>query len=330
MTRSILALALLALAAPSIPAADPALHGIAVADLDRSAKPCDDFFEFANGAWRAANPIPASMPRWSRRWEAGENAKDRLKLILDEVAARSDWPAGSPEQLIGDYYGACMDEARVNAAGARPIEPLLRDIDAIKDVAGVQAMIGRLRDLTIAAPFAFAAFSDNHEPTNVIAHIIAAGLGLPDRDYYVKTDARFVEARDKYKMHVAKVFALAGAAEAQAKAAAESVFAFEKQLAEASLDNVALRDPAQTDHKMPFAELQKLTPRFDWAAYFDSARVPKADLNVFEPRFLQEVDRKLGETPVADWKTYLRWQALRSAAPFLSADFATEAFEFDE
>ena len=328
---SSLVLSVIALSAPAARAADdPALHGIEVNDLDRSVKPCDDFFEFANGGWRAAHPIPPSMVRWSRRWEAGETAKDRLKVILDEVSAKKDWPAGSPEQLIGDYYGACMDETTVNAAGAKPIAPLLADIEAIKDQAGVQAMIARLRDLTIAAPFATYGSSDNHEPTNVIAQIAASGLGLPDRDYYVKTDARFVEARDKYQAHVARMFALAGRSAADSQAAAERVFAFEKQLAEASLDNVALRDPAQTDHKMSVAELQKLTPRFDWNGYLASAKVAPADLNVNEPKFMQEFDKMLAGAPLPAWKAYLEWHVLDSAAPFLSSNFVTADYEFNQ
>lgn len=321
-------LSLATLTASAARAAEPALHGVQIGDLDRNAKPCDDFFEFANGGWRAAHPIPASMSRWSRRWEAGEKAKDHLKAILDDVSARGSWRAGSVEQLIGDFYGACMNERAVNALGSKPIEPLLKEIDAIADVASVQKMIGRFRDLAITAPWNFGALSDNHEPTNVIAHVLAGGLGLPDRDYYVKADARFVEARDKYRVHVSNMLALLGEPPAQAKADAEAVFAFEKQLAEASLDNVALRDPANTDHKMSMADLQKLTPRFDWGAYLDAARVPRADLNVWEPKFLQEVDKKLGETPVAAWKAYLRWHAVRSAAPFLSSRFVSEDFDF--
>jgi endothelin-converting enzyme/putative endopeptidase len=321
---------LLLLLAPAAFGADATLHGVEIGDIDRKAEPCTDFFAFANGAWRAQNPIPASMPRWSRRWAAGETAKDQLKVILDEIAARSSWPAGSVEQLIGDHYASCMDETRADKLGFTPVEPLLTEIAAIKDAAGLQAAIGHLQGLAIAAPFRLSSAPDNHQPSNVIADVGAAGLGLPDRDYYVKTEPRFQEARDKYRLYVTKLFQLTGSSDAQAKAAAETVMALETHLAEASLDNVALRNPSVTDHKTSFADLQKLTPHFDWARYFDAAAVSRADLNVQEPKFLQEVDKRLAETSLADWKTYLKWQLLRSAAPFLSAPFVAESFEFQQ
>jgi endothelin-converting enzyme/putative endopeptidase len=270
------------------------------------------------------------MVRWSRRWASGELAKDQLKVILDEVSAKAAWPRASVEQLIGDHYAACMDEARIERQGVAPLRPLLDEVASVKDAAGVQRMIGRLHELNVNVPFGLYATSDNHEPTLVVAHVYAAGLGLPDRDYYVKTEARFVEARERYLQHVAAIFKLAGSSEAEAKAAAAAVFAMEKALAESSLDNVALRDPKATDHKTTFATLQKLAPRFDWASYFDSARIPRVDLNVMEPRFLQEVDRQLAETKVADWRTYLSWHLLRSAAPSLSRAFAEESFRFND
>ncbi len=331
MRRLIVFPAAALLAVPVVRAADtPALHSIQVADLDRSAKPCDDFFEFANGAWRKANPIPASMARWSRRWEAGEKAKDRLKLILDDVAKKTDWPAGSPERLISDHYGACMDEAKVEAAGSRPLEPMLREIDGLETLDGVQATIRKLHALGIPAPFFITASPDNHNPSQVIADIYASGLGLPDRDYYFKTEPRFAEARDRYKAHVANMFRLAGVSEAQARMDADVVFNFEKHLAGASLDNVALRDPVQTDHKTTFGDLAKLAPHFDWARHFDEAGLPQIDLNVQQPKFLQELERRLVECPVDEWKVYLRWRLLGEAAPYLSSAFVKESFEFQQ
>ena len=164
----------------------------------------------------------------------------------------------------------------------------------------------------------------------MVANIAAGGLGMPDRDYYLKTEKRFVEAREKYRAHVAKMFELAGAKPAAAKQAAETVFAFEKRLAEASLDNVALRDPKQQDHKTAFADLPKLAPDFDWAAYFDAAKIPHSDLNVSSRSSSPQVDKELKSTPIAQWKTYLRWQVLNAAADALSAPFVEENFAFNE
>jgi endothelin-converting enzyme/putative endopeptidase len=307
-----------------------AQHGVYASDLDRAADPCADFFEFSNGAWRKANPIPASMVRWSRRWQSGETAKDQLKVILDEVTARTDWPAASVEQLIGDYYGGCMDQGRIDQRGIEPIKPMLTDIDKMREPADVGRMIARLHAVAVGVPFGFGGNSDLHTPTDVIAWVGAAGLGLPDRDYYVKTEPRFVEARDKYLVHLATMFKLAGRDEAAAKRAADSVMAFELGLAKASLDNVALRDPKATDHSMTPAELQKLTPSFDWAAYFKASGVAPSRLNVTEPAFMVEVERQLKTTPIADWKTYLEWQLLNSAAPSLSQPFVDQTFAFFE
>jgi putative endopeptidase len=303
--------------------------GVELGDIDKKADPCTDFFEFSNGKWRAENPIPPSMVRWSRRWASGELAKDQLHTILDETSARKDWPKGSVEQLISDHYGACMDEAAINKLGATPINPMLADIGAMKNTADVQRMIGRFHAIAIPVPFGLFGESDNHAPTNVIAQIYASGLGLPDRDYYLKTEPRFKEAREKYLAHVEKMFILAGATPADSNAAAQTVMSIETKLAENSLDNVALRDPQATDHKTTFAELQKLAPAFDWSAYFKSANLPVSDLNVFEPKFLAEFNRQLEETSLADWKTYLKWHLLNSAAPSLSKEFVDEDFAFN-
>src|SRR5580765_769362 len=305
-----------------------AQRGVEPGDIDRTADPCTDFFQFANGKWRAENPIPPSMVRWSRRWQAGEASKEQLKEILNDVSKRIDWPHGSVEQIIGDYYGSCMDEARTNTLGIAPAKPVLAEIDAMKTPADLQRMIRRLHELSVFVPFGLFSSPDNHNPTLVVANVVAGGLGLPDRDYYLKTEQRFQEARDKYLVHVAAMFKLAGYDDARAKTAANTVFQFEKKLAEASLDNVALRDPQSTDHKITFADLKKLTPAIDWNGYFDSFKLSRADLNVSEPKFLQETDRQFRETSLADWKTYLKWQFLHAAADQLSDLFVNENFAF--
>jgi putative endopeptidase len=169
---------------------------------------------------------------------------------------------------------------------------------------------------------------DYHNPTDTIAQLSASGLGLPDRDYYLKTEQRFVDARAKYLVHVANMFKLIGYDDATAKAAAQTVFAFEKSLAENTLDNVALRDPANTDHKMSSADLKKLSPTFDWDHYFAGAKLPESEMNVDQPKFMQEVDRQLRETSMADWKTYLKWQLVHGQADMLSKPFVDENFAF--
>ena len=326
--------AVLLLAASSLAFGQTPQKGIEVSDLDRKVDPCNDFFEYSNGAWRAANPIPASMSRWSRRWQAGEQSKDRLKDLLEEVSHQRGAAPGSVEQLIGDHYAACMDQPRINQAGLAPIQPLLNQISVMKNRTDLQRMIRRFHDLASPVPFGLTGSPDNHQPTQTIADLYAGGLGLPDRDYYFKMEPRFVETRAKYKEHVAAMFKLAGYSDLRAKRAAETVFGMETRLAGKSLDNVALRDPQATDHKTKVADLQKLTPHFDWAAYFaayfKATGLPAADLNVQEPAFLQEVERQLDQNPLISWKTYLKWHLLRSAAMSLSQPFVDESFSFNQ
>jgi len=300
------------------------------ADINRSVSPCVDFYEYANGAWRAQNPIPASMDRWSRRWQAGENNKEQLRTILEEVSQKTGWPAGSIEQLIGDHYASCMSETRINELGIKPLEPMLSRIDAIRSFADVQRVIGELHAMGVFVPFGLFGQPDNHNPGEVIAYVSAGGLGLPDRDYYLKPEPRFREAREHYVHHVGRMFMLAGSGAAQAKAAADTVFAVEKGLAQASLDNVALRDPQATDHKTSFDSLKKMTPAFDWDAYFSGAHLPKADLNVDQPKFMAELQRQFAKTPPAHWKVYLKWHLLDAAAPWLSQPFVDESFDFND
>ena len=313
------------------PAATPAaskLVGVYAEDIDRAADPCNDFYEFSNGAWRRDNPIPASMTRWSRRWKAGEDSKERLRNILDEVSAKRDWKHGSVEQLIGDFYGACTDEAAVDAAGAKPLAPMRAEIAKIKDKAGVAAMIEKLHHQQIGAPFAVNSSPDLHNPTDVVADVGAAGLGLPDRDYYVKPEKRFADARAQYQVFVAQMFQLAGDDAKTAKAKAKTVFDFETRLAKASLDNVALRDPKATDHKMTVAELQKLTPSLDWTAYMKSFDTPATPVNVDQPAFMKEVEHELAHAPIAEWRAYLDWQFIAGTADALAKPFVDANYEF--
>jgi putative endopeptidase len=318
-------------AAPQTPApsvSSPAPKGIETRDIDRTADACTDFYAFANGAWRAANPIPAGTQRWSRRLAAREANRQQLKALLAELAATPERPRGSVEQLLGDHFAACMDERAIDAAGLTPLSPLLAEIAAVRDGAGVQRMIRRLQELAVPAPFVVTGGSDYHDPANVIVNVAAGGLGLPDRSYYLGAEPRFVEAREKYRAHVAAVLALGGMAIAPAGKAAEDILALETRLAEASLAPAAAADPAATAHKVTFAQLA--SARFDWARYFAEARLPRAGVNVAEPAFLERLDRELESTPVEVWKAYLTWHLLESASPSLSRPFAEESFAFKD
>ncbi len=307
----------------------PMLHGIDVTDLDRKVDPCNDFYEFANGSWRANHAMPATMVRWSKRWESGETTKDKLKDVLEVAQQDTTAAKGSTDQIIGDYYGACMDESRVNARGIEPLKAWFAKIDAVKDTGGLQPVIADMQDINVAVPFNLASATDPHKPTWVLADLGASGYALPDRDYYLKPDARFKEAREKYVEHIAKMFVLVGWDQKSAAAAAQTVMSMETKFAEASLDNVALRNPSATDHNTTFVQLQTMAPHFDWADYFKHNQLAQnVDLNVDQPKYMQEFDRQLQQNSLADWKVYLKWQMLNSVPDALSAPIEEEDFAF--
>src|SRR4051812_45849601 len=248
----------LLLALPSV-AQEKQLHGIDPSDMDRKVNPCDNFFDYANGTWRANNPIPPSMVRWSKRWQSGETTKETLRTILEEASAKKN-PQASTEQLIGDYYGSCMDEKKINDAGLKPLSSELKMIDSIKATADLQRAITALKREGISAPFSFGSAQNPHNPTQVIADTGAGGLGLPDRDFYFKEDAKSKETREQYLAHIAAVFRLAGSDQAASDRAAQTVMKLETALAGASLAKVEVRHPFATQHAVKNAEAQKNFP----------------------------------------------------------------------
>jgi endothelin-converting enzyme/putative endopeptidase len=305
------------------------LHSIQPGDMNRQADPCQDFFEYANGKWRADNPIPPSMVRWSRRWQAGETTKDVLKEILEESAKNMSTTKDPVEKQVGTFYASCTNEAAINANGVKAVKAELDLIDGAKSTKDLPRVLTALHVEALQLPFAFGSFPDQHNPGSVIADTGSSGLGLPDRDYYFKEDSKSKETREKYLEHVAKTFQLAGWDGAKSKAAADTIMKMETALAGASLTNVELRDPAATDHKMSIAEAQKYTPSFNWTQFLKAMNVPaNTPINVEEPKFLQEFERQLTQTPLDDWKTYLKWHVLRTASSSLSDPFVQQSFSF--
>ncbi|HEX8685263.1 MAG TPA: M13 family metallopeptidase N-terminal domain-containing protein, partial [Pyrinomonadaceae bacterium] len=225
------------------PAKAESLPGFDLASIDRNAAACQDFNQFANGGWKAANPIPAAFSRWGRFEQLSEQNNEQLRAILDELSKRKNLKPGSNEQKIADFYSACMDKAGVEAQGAKPLEPELARIGAIKDVGGLREAVARFHAHRIPAVFGFGAAQDYKDSRSVIAQAVQGGLGLPDRDFYTKDDERSRKIRDEYVAHVARTFQLLGDDADRAAAAARTVMAVETRLAENSASRVQLRNP---------------------------------------------------------------------------------------
>jgi putative endopeptidase len=308
----------------------PVRQGVHTGDLDRHVEACTDFYEYANGTWRSQNPIPARASRWSRRIAAHDGNWHRVQSVLEEVSRKTDWPVGSIEQQVGDHYAACMNETAVDAAALKPLAALLADIDTLRTAADVQRMVRRLHDLGIYAGFTSNGEADYRDGQRFIENIAAGSLGLPDRNYYLNADAPFVQAREKFKAHIARILSLSGTPEAQAKMAAGEILSLETRLAESALDSATAADLAATDHKTSFADLKRLAPHIGWDVYFSEAGLTPAELSVSEPQYLARLDLEFKDTPLATWKVYLRWQLLDAAAPSLSQAFIEESFDFKD
>ncbi|CAN5759807.1 M13 family metallopeptidase [soil metagenome] len=301
-------------------------------NLDRSVKPAEDFYLFANGGWLKRNPIPPEFTRWGSFNQLAEKNNDALKAIAEKAAAAAREAApGSETQMVGDYYASGMDEKAINGARAKPLEAEFQRIDAIKERADVLKTVAHLHMMGVRAFFTFSARQDEKNSEMMIAIAYQGGLGLPDRDYYTKSDEASQKLREQYVEHVAKMFNLLGGPAEIAKANGQKVLAFETALAEPARTRVELRDPQKNYNKMTQAQLQELTPNWNWADYFGELQLTDAgEINVGQPDFFRAADRVFAETSIEDWQNYLRWQLVNAAASELSAEFVDENFRFFE
>jgi len=306
----------------------PGYWGFDTANLDKSCKPCDDFYRFAMGGWMKANPIPPEYSTWGSFTVLLDKNQQNLRGIL-EAATKANAPAGSNERKIGDFYASCMDTAAIDAADVKPIEEEMLRIAQMKGAVDLQAEIAHLQSIGVDAMFRFGSRQDAKDSTQVIATVVQGGLGLPDRDYYTRDDEKSKKLRDDYAKHVAKMFELAGDAADKLAAEAATVLTIETKLAQASMSNVDRRDPNKTYHRMKLVELQTLTPEFSWEKYFAATgHAQFTETNVGQPDFFKTLDAQLTSTPLEDWKTYLRWQLLDTTAARLPERFVAEDFEF--
>ena len=328
MRNLYLLLLLPVLAIPRAAAETPSANSFNVSSLDRKADPCEDFYQFACGGWLSKNPIPADQSDWGRFHELAERNRALLRGILEKASDASAQRSGDDRKL-GDYYASCMDEKAADALGVSPLRQDLADIAAMKDSRDVSAEIARLFSKGVSSIFHFGSTQDFKDATSVIAEVDQGGLGLPDKDYYLRTDAASAELRAKYLDHAKKVFALAGYDEAASSAAAAAVMRFEKGLAEISMDKVDRRNPEKTYHKMSAPEFFALAPDMDWTGFFSAVGAPEIKtINAASPEFLKRACALIKTADLQDWKTFLSWRLLNSRAEMLSKDFVDEDFNF--
>src|SRR5580704_8756283 len=324
--------------APSTPSSSgPALPyspSLDISSMDKSVDPCVDLYRYSCGGWQKKNPIPPDQTSWS---VYGKLYQDNLTFLrgMLEQAAQLKPHRNAVSQKIGDFYAACMDEGAVEKLGISPIQPELDAIAQIKSAKDLTPLMVRLQltysRYSASGSMLFSAGStqDPDDSEHVIADVDQGGLGMPDRDYYTKDDAKSKEIRARYVQHVQKVFELAGDDVATAKRNAETVMRLETAMAEASLTRVDRRDPHKLVHKMKVADLTQLAPNFDWVAYYREMSYPEfAILNVDAPEFIKEVNALLSSESMDNWKTYLRFHVADTSSPYLSSKFVEENFEF--
>ncbi len=296
--------------------------------MDRTVDPCTDFYRFACGNWLKNNPIPSDQSMWGRFEELAENNRLILRDILEGVSSPSA-RKNANDQKIGDYYASCMDEDGIEKKGIAVLKPELDRIDRLKSKADLPAYLAYLHVNGPNAFFGVGSEPDFKNSIMMIAGVSQAGIGLPDRDYYFRDDAKSKDLRDKYVRHIQNMFQLLGWAPDKAKSASETVMRIETALAKVSLDRVTLRDPKAIYHKMSVGDLQVLSPTFEWNKYFADIPSPKfTDLNVGMPDFFKGMNQLIEMTSIEDIRAYITWNVLHDAVPMLPRAFVNENFSF--
>src|SRR3984893_275761 len=309
--------------------ADDNAKPIDQANFDTSVKPSDDFFLYANGGWIKRTDIPPDQTRWGSFNQLIEQNNDALHAIAEKAAkTKSSDPTA---QKVGDYYASGMDEKAIEGAHTKSLADEFAKIDNMKDRQDVLKEIGHLHMIGVNAFFNFGSGQDDKDSTREIAQAVQGGLWMPDRDYYTKTDDESKKLRDQYVEHVTKMLTLLGEPAAKAGDDAKKILALETSLAQASRTRVELRDPQKNYNKMTQAELQALTPDWNWADYFKGIDLATpGDIDVHQPDFFKAANTAFTSTSIDDWKTYLRWHLINANAAEVSKDFVDEDFNFKE
>ncbi len=309
-------------------------HVLDRANLDTTCAPCTDFFTFANGGWEKRTSIPAAYSSWGSFNELQDHNETVVHSILDDDAAAvraKHAKPGTDTWKVGTLYEACMDTTAIEALGTKPIEPMMQEISSIGDTKALLASLGKLDAQTGVAPFGFFVRPDSKNSSEEIANAGQGGLGLPEREYYFRTDDKSKALRDAYVAHVATMLQLSGESSADASANAQKIMDLETRMAQASMPRVAMRDPNATYHKMTLADMQKLAPDLDLQGMLHALGAPAVtEINVAQPDFFRTADTLLTTVPVDTWKAYLRWHVLANAANALPSKFADENFKWSQ
>lgn len=300
--------------------------GVSRENFDPGVRPQDDFYQYVNGLWLERTTIPADRPELGSFSVLGMQAEAHLRSIIDSVAALRE-PAGTDAQKVGDLYRSFMDTATIEALGVTPLALDLERIRALRSHDELPALFAALRRCGVQVPFGFFVSQDQKQADRYIVMLSQSGLGMPDRDYYLRGDARFAGVRTAYMAYIQRLLQLVG--EPDAAVRARQVMALETSLAEAQWDRARNRDRDATYNRMSLAALDTLVPDFSFRTFLDSAGVRAArQVVVRQPDYLRKMDRILADTPIDTWRAYLLFKTTNAAAPFLSTPFVQADFAF--
>jgi putative endopeptidase len=298
------------------------------ADMDTTCSPCRDFYRYAEGHWLTTTPMPPGYTEYDGFQELADRNEAVLHDILEhDATTAANAKPGSDERRLGDYYGACMDSVAAEKAGLTPVQPYLAAIDAMGSTPEVAAQLGWMHASGLRGGFGFAPGPDPRRSDLTIANVAQGGLGMPERDYYLKQDSTSQALRTEYEAHIERLFRMIGRPDPRGEA--QRVVALEHQFAQASMTRAQRRDPHAVYHKVPLDTLQSWSPEFPWKAYFQKRQMRAPDsVNVLQPDFFRALGARFRDTPLPDWQAYLRWMLLRDASPLLSKAYVDEDFSW--